>query len=161
MGSLASRHRRHFDAVSLRPTPGITYAVDADYRMIWECWRGNVTLDELESFWTALSRDEEACAHRRTLADIRFCDPQFSSEQWIHLLDLFHLPDTPFQGWRCAIVTTEARVQQLAGQFLAYGAETVEAEIFDCAAAALLWLLRGQREEMADTRAAHHHRAHG
>ncbi|MGE3513278.1 MAG: hypothetical protein AB7N65_30840, partial [Vicinamibacterales bacterium] len=88
------------------------------------------------------------------------CDPQFSSEQWIHLLDLFHLPDTPFQGWRCAIVTTETRVQQLAEQFLAYGAETVEAEIFNCPAAALVWLLRGQRGEVADTRTAHRQRAH-
>lgn len=145
MGTLASRHRRHFDAISLRPTPGITYSLDPDYGMIWECWRGTVTLDELESFWSVLSSDHEARTRRRTFADLRFSDPQFSSEQWIHLLDLFHLPDSPFLGWRCAIVTSEAPVRQLARQFLDYGAATVEGEIFDCPGAALAWLVRGPR----------------
>lgn len=119
----------------------ISYCVDLEGGVIWEFWRGSVSIEELRSYWTVLLLDSEALALRRCVADLRDCQIEFSGPQWIELLERFIVGSVPLIGWRSAIVVDRSHHFGLARQFLSNASGVIEGAIFDRPDAALAWLL--------------------
>jgi hypothetical protein len=60
----------------------ITFKLDTTQGILFEYWRGPITISEVAAYWTALAAGEEVKTSIGSIADVRDCEPKFTGEEF-------------------------------------------------------------------------------
>lgn len=119
----------------------ISYTIDLQQRVILESWVGPITVGHLREYWTRLMDDPLAMAIRRSVADLRGSDFQFSSDELLHLIQKLLVPKLHGLTWVSALVVDDPSFFGMGQQYQAYAQTFSQNQIFRGRAEAIDWAL--------------------
>ncbi len=70
----------------------IRYSIDIRKQCIFESWSGNVSIKDLEAYWTSYLADPEVLRIRRTLVDLGNANIEFTGHQLDSLIESLVAP---------------------------------------------------------------------
>lgn len=120
----------------------ITYTIDEAQGVIFETWTGEISSADLAEYWRRYLADPKVLALRRTLADIRGCNHQFTGEELDRLIHDLVIPVLKGRDWKTAIVAENGGQYGLSRQYQAFADSFSRDAIFSSPDEALAWLTR-------------------
>lgn len=122
----------------------ITYRLDRELQVIFETWTGDISAQELESYWKAYTADPEVMDVRRTIVDMRNGRPTFNGDDLARLIRSVVTPVLNGRDWKTAIVVKQPLQFGVSRQYGALAAHYSTDAIFEDTDSALRWLLSSQ-----------------
>lgn len=119
----------------------ITYAVDRDLQVIFECWSGVITPEDLGRHWRSYLADPAVMAVRRTVVDLRGSTPRLTGAELSQLINEIVRPTLQGRDWVTAIVVDRPIQFGLSRQYQVFAEFYSTDAIFHERERALEWVL--------------------
>jgi len=119
---------------------GITYSIDDNLGIIRETWTGDVSAQDLATYWNHYLADPRVLSIRKTLVDLRDATPTFSGQQLSALIRAVVDPVLQGRDWKTAIVVAQPVQFGVSRQYHAFAQHYSTDSIFSDPATALAWL---------------------
>ncbi len=120
----------------------ITYSIDNSLGVIFEVWRGHITVESLGEYWKAYLANPDVMKCRRTLADIRESEIAFTGAEISNAITSIVVPRLGGKTWRTAILVAAPVQFGISRQYQAFAELYSEDSIFYNYDSALDWLTK-------------------
>ena len=120
----------------------ISYTINRDLGVIFEVWKGDVTVADLQSYWQSYLADPEVLAIRRTVVDLRGANIQFTGNELSNLVAAVVIPVLQGRDWKTAIVVERPVQFGVSRQYQVFAERYSVDSIFYSPNEALYWLLQ-------------------
>ena len=121
----------------------ITYVIDAQERLIFEDWTGEVSAADLAEYWRRYLADPEVLAIRRTIVDLRNSTPMFTGTELNALVKSIVQPVLGNRDWITALIVSRPLQMGVSRQYQVFAEQYSVDAIFHEPHEALEWI-RGQ-----------------
>lgn len=125
----------------------IHYTIDSATGIIDEIWSGRITCSDLRTYWKAALADPAVLQSRRTVADLREAEIDFTGADLDELVKTILIPTIGELDWKTAIVVKRPVQFGVARQYQAFAGRYSTDSIFDDVSKARAWLTSLARVE--------------